>query len=377
MKTFNLEGPTWAFFTPEQMFGEEAKLRAAHKHYINADLYMLTKMNKVFFDTKKTRVTRDGSLSMVLHVGNQEKKEFDKIKLKFPLIISTYTIPSVKETFSSMKECFATLLYRQYVPRSDRKKTVVKIAKGLHRRGILTDKALFKVLMLVYSTEIKFEHKTPYEVSVYDPIIECTTDNEKAKLARQKNPRRYELNDANWDLEKKKEVNFDELPGFNETYNATFMVDQVVNLLDVDVGGQEVIYIGKTEQDDFNRLSAHNKLNKLNALHLRDEYKSNVVHLLGFKHYETIGFSNRNSNIKNSDAISTAEACLINYFKPRDNTHYVDDSGADGWKHRKVLKKKKYTNIKVLLDIDGQYTKFYTKHLGHQGKNSHDFEFRI
>ncbi|MDO6575110.1 hypothetical protein, partial [Staphylococcus pasteuri_A] len=96
-----------------------------------------------------------------------------------------------------------------------------------------------------------------YEVSVYDPIIECTTDNEKAKLARQKNPRRYELNDANWDLEKKKEVNFDELPGFNETYNATFMVDQVVNLLDVDVGGQEVIYIGKTEQDDFNRLSAH------------------------------------------------------------------------------------------------------------------------
>ncbi|WP_261884492.1 hypothetical protein [Vibrio pomeroyi] len=377
MKVFQLDGPTWAFFTPEQMYGEQAKLRAANKNYINADLYMLTRMNKIYFNVKKTKVNYDGTISAQIFVGNSDLKQFERKAVKIPLIHFTYEIPSFKREFTTPNHCFFRLLYRQYEPKSQFKRKLVLIAKKLHAKGMLPNIALFYIMRAVFSTEVRVFHDSPYQINVYDPLIECTSNDEKAEVYRRKNPETYSLNNADWDLEKRSKVDFSNLPGFTEQYNSTYMVDQIANVFEVDVGGQEVLYIGKTEQEDFARLVSHDKLNKTNALHLRDEYKANVVHLLGFRYCDIFGSVACQSNIKKSDAITIAEATLINYFKPQDNTHYVDDSGANEWKHRKLLKRKHYQRVDLLLDIDGQYTKFYTTYLGHKGESSHSMGYKV
>ncbi|MGY5618845.1 hypothetical protein ACXHPE_17045 [Vibrio cincinnatiensis] len=377
MKVFQLDGPTWAFFTPEQMYGEQAKLRSANKNYINADLYMLTSMNKVLFNTKKTKVNYDGTISVEILVGNSSLKKFERKHLKIPLIHFTYEIPSVKKSFPTPEHCLAHLLYRQYQPKSKIKRKVISFAKKLHAKGLLSDIVLFVFSRAIFSSEVCVFHESQYEINVYDPLIESTTDDEKAKSYYQKNPEAFRINNAEWDIEKKKKVNFSMLPGFTDSYNSTYMVDQIVNSFEVDVGGQEVLYIGKTEQEDFERLVSHDKLNKTNALHLRDDYKANVVHLLGFRHYELIKAIPRASSIDKSDAITIAEATLINYFKPQYNTHYVNDDGAGNWQHRRLLKQKRYTYVNMLLDIDGQYTKFYTPDTVSSVKSSHSIEYSI
>ncbi|MCI4896597.1 hypothetical protein P3709_24080 [Vibrio parahaemolyticus] len=377
MKIFTLYDPKWAFFTPEQMFDEEAKLRSAHKHYLNADLYMLTKMNKVLFNPKKTKVTFGGDLSVEILVGNSEKKRFDKKRVRLPLIFTIYGFPSIKEKYKSIDLCFSMLLYERYKPSSEFKVKALSLAKIIHQHKLVSDRCLDRVIKFIYSTEVKVAHRNPYEINIFEPLLACMTDNDKAEQERKRNPKDYEMNNANWEQSKLKEVDFDKLPNFLEGYNSAYKIDQIVNYSELDVGGQEIVYIGKTEQEDFNRLSSHDKVNKINALHLRDEYKSNVIHLLGFKYCETIGSINRESNVKKSDAISTAEASLINYFKPHYNTHYVKNEGSRTWSHRVLLREKKFTHINLHFNVKGQYTKFFTKHLGHQGNNSYEIKFRI
>ncbi|WP_303288853.1 hypothetical protein [Marinobacter sp. SS8-8] len=70
MKNFHFDGPTWAFLTPEQMYDEEGKLRRAHKHYQNADIYFLSIMNKCLFEPRKTKVSSDGSIKCEVCVGD-------------------------------------------------------------------------------------------------------------------------------------------------------------------------------------------------------------------------------------------------------------------------------------------------------------------
>lgn len=377
MKTFHLHGPTWAFFTPEQMYGEEAKLRSTNLNYQNADLYILTKMRKVFFDESKTRVTSDGHVLVEIKVGNPKSKTYEIKKLSIPLVLFTYEIPSVKETFKSMEHCFFNILYNQYAPKSKLKLKTFELAKKLHSLGFLPLKLLFRYMKYIYSTEIRVSHENLYEINVYDPIIECTTNNAKAEEYQNKYPKKYALNNTGWDLTKRSTIAFDKLPGFTDSYNSTYKIDQIVNLFNIDVGGQEILYIGKTEQEDFNRLLPHDKLNMINARHLRNDFESNVIHLLGFQYFDSISTLQNKSIISKPDAITIAEASLINYFKPKENTHYVKNDGIQKWKHRKLLKTKKFTCIKLLLDIDGQYTKFYTKHLNHEGKNSHDLDIKL
>ena len=79
MKTLYFTGPTWMFMTPEQMYGEQAKVRSAHKHYQNADIYFLTKMRKVRFNPKKSFITSEGQIHIVLTLGDPTGELEEKV----------------------------------------------------------------------------------------------------------------------------------------------------------------------------------------------------------------------------------------------------------------------------------------------------------
>ncbi len=375
MKTFHFDGPTWAFLTPEQMYDEEGKLRRAHRHYQNADIYFLSIMNKCFFDPKKTRVTLDGSVRCVACVGDPDNKKFVRIKLLFPLAEILYAMPGIKDRFRNRDEFLFFILFKQYLPRKPFKNKIYLIARKLIARRILSPRLGFHILRAIYSSEIRVRHETRFEINIFDPIAYAITDNEKAEEARKANPRFYDLNEADWDSAKTQEVDYHKLPGAGSEENCRLTIDQVINHFGIEVGNQRIAYIGKTKQEPFDRLFPHKKLNELDAKLLKNEYETLIIHLFGFMNWdEPISTWPPQTSISEADAITIAEAELINYFKPSENEKYVKDEGKADWKHIKLLIRKKYRRVRGLLDVDGQYAKFYTPYVGVDKLNRHEID---
>lgn len=375
MKKFHFDGPTWAFLTPEQMYDEEGKLRRAHKHYQNADVYFLAIMNKCFFDPSKTKVTLDGGIRCEVYVGDPENKKFNRINLKFPLADILYAMPEIKARFRNRDDFLFFVLLNQYLPKSILKINIYRFVKKLVNNGTLSKLFGFKVLRLIYSSEIKVRHESRFEINVFDPVADAITDNGKAAKARKANPHNINLNEVDWDSNKTKEIDYDKLPGAGDKENCRLTIDQILNYFSIDIGNQKIAYIGKTEQEPFDRLFPHKKLNELDAKLLRNEYETLIIHLFGFSHWdEPVVSLTPYTSVAKSDAITIVEAELINYFKPSENDKFVNDEGKADWKHIKLLLGKKYRQIKGLLDIDGQYTKFYTTHVGNKKLNRHEID---
>ncbi|MFB2830927.1 hypothetical protein ACE1BS_15165 [Aeromonas jandaei] len=375
MKTFHFDGPTWAFLTPEQMYDEEGKLRRAHKHYQNADIYFLSIMNKCFFEPRKTTISSDGSIKCEVCVGNPSKKKFDRISISFPLSEIMYSMPGIKDRFKSRNEFLFFVLFNQYCPKSFFKIRLYEFSRHLLKRGIISTTLCFNVLRLIYSSEITVRHETRFEINIFDPLAHCITNNEKAEQERKANPRFYTLNEADWDTSKTKNVDYSKLPGAEKGENCRLTIDQIINYFDIEVGNQKVAYIGKTEQEPFDRLFPHKKLNELDAKLLKNEYETLIIHLFGFMNWdEPILSSLPITSISKADAISIAEAELINYFKPSENDKFVRDDGKANWKHIKLLIRNRYQQIRGLLDVDSQYAKFYTLHVGEKKLNRHEVD---
>jgi hypothetical protein len=375
MKNFHFEGPTWAFLTPDQMYDEEGNLRRSHKHYQNADIYFMTVMKKCLFNPLKTKVSLNGDINCELLIGDPESKTYQRISVSYPLSEIWYAMPSVKASFKTREEFLFTVLFNQHMPRSGFKRKIYKFIKRLIKRKIINTNLGSKILVAIYSSEIKVRHETRYEINVFDPLVESMTDSKKAEEARRANPELYALNDADWIIDKKEKIDFSKLPGADSVENCRLKIDQVINHYNIDVGGQRIVYIGKTEQEPFDRLFPHTKLNELNGKLSVNEFESLVVHLLGFLNFDTPVYSlPPKTSIPKSDATTIVEAELINYFKPQENEDYVKDKGKSQWKHIKLLSKKGYRKIRGLLDIDGPYAKFYTPHIGGNGKNRHEVD---
>lgn len=375
MKNFHFDGPTWAFLTPEQMYDEEGKLRRAHKHYQNADIYFLAIMNKCLFNPSKTKVALDGSVKCEICVGDPTKKKFERINIKFPLADILYAMPGVKDRFRNRDEFLFFVLIKQYLPNTIFKKKIYLLVKRFLKRGALSPRFGFKILRAIYSSEITVRHETRFEINIFDPAADAITDDEKAQKSRKANPRFYDLNEADWDSQKTEEVDYSKLPGAGEKENCRLTIDQVVNHFGIDVGNQNIAYIGKTEQEPLDRLFPHKKLNKLDAKLLKNEYETLTIHLFGFMNWDAPALSlPPNTSLAKADAITVAEAELINYFKPSENDKYVSDDGKADWKHIKLLLRKKYSKVRGLLDIDGQYAKFYTSHVGDSKLNRHEID---
>lgn len=378
MKKFHFDGPTWTFLTPEQMYDEEGKLREAHKYYQNADIYFLTIMRKCLFDPSKTRVSLNGNINCEILVGDPANKKFERVRVSYPLPEIWYAMPSVKARFKSRNEFFFTVLFNQYTPKSGIKRKCFLALRKLMKKGYISSNMGIKMLVAIYSTEISVRHENRYEINIFDPLVKSMTDDDKAEQARKKDPKLYALDDLEWDIERKKGVDFTKLPGADSNENCRLKVDQIVNYFNVDIGGQRIAYIGKTEQEPFERLFPHTKLNELNGKLSINEFESLVLHLFGFMYWdEPTNPFNPSSSISKSDAITVAEAELINYFKPPKNDDYVKDKGKPKWKHIRDLKRRGYKKIVGLVDIEGQYAKFFTSHIEGKGSNRHEIEIDL
>jgi hypothetical protein len=378
MKNFHFDGPTWAFLTPEQMYDEEGKLRRTHKHYQNADIYFMAIMNKCFFSPHKTRVTLNGRIRCEVCIGNPAKKKFYRKKLTFPLAEILYAMPGIKDRFHSSDGFLFFVLLNQYTPTSALKKRIYLSIIKLFKAGALPPEFAFKTLRAIYSSEIIVRHETRFEINIFDPVADAITGNEKTEETRKANSRFHDLNGEDWDSKKTAEIDYSKLPGAGEKENCRLTIDQIINHFDIDVGNQKIAYIGKTEQEPFDRLFPHKKLNELNAKLLKNEYETLIIHLFGFMSWDEpiVSWPPRTS-ISKADATTIAEAELINYFKPIENEKYVNNGGKSDWKHIKLLLREKYSIIRGLLDVDGQYAKFYTSHVGDNKLNRHEIDVEL
>ncbi|MCS0031256.1 hypothetical protein NB539_03730, partial [Vibrio parahaemolyticus] len=261
MKTFHFDGPTWAFLTPEQMYDEEGKLRRAHRHYENADIYFLSIMNKCVFIPEKTKVSMSGDIRCEINFGNANEKKFERIKISYPLAEVIYSMPGIKDKFESRDDFLFHVLFYQYKPNGLLKGKILSITKKLLKNNLITNQVCFKILSAIYASEIQVRHETRFEINIFDPLTECMTDTKKAEEHKKRNPRFHALNSENWNKEKTKNIDYTKLPGAGDKENIRLTIEQIVNHFDIDVGYQRVAYIGKTEKEPFERLFPHKKLN--------------------------------------------------------------------------------------------------------------------
>lgn len=378
MKNFHFDGPTWAFLTPEQMYDEEGKLRRAHKHYQNADIYFLSIMNKCLFEPSKTKVLLDGRIKCQIRVGDPLKKKFNHVIKNFPLYKILHAAPGIKNQFKNEKEFLSFILFERYRPKGYFKKIIYEYSLKLLKAGFISQKLCLKILTAIYSSEIKVYHETRFEINIFDPLVQFTTNNKKAEQVQKDNPRLSALNEADWDTSKTKDIDYSKLPGAKNSEYFRLTIDQVINYFNIEVGNQKIAYIGKTKQMPFDRLFPHEKLNELDAKLLRNEYETLIIHLFKFANWDEPISSNRPTTfISKADAITITEAELINYFKPTENTTFVKNDGKANWKHIKLLKRNKYRKIRGLLDVDGQYAKFHTLHVGDKKLNKHEINIDL
>ncbi|WP_303288854.1 hypothetical protein [Marinobacter sp. SS8-8] len=287
-------------------------------------------------------------------------------------------MPGIKDRFDDRNEFLFFVLFNQYHPKGSFKKRVYELSRKLLKRGVISPTLCFKILRGIYSSEITVRHETRFEINIFDPLAHCMTNNEKAEQARKGNPRFYELNEADWDTSKTKDVDYSKLPSAEKAENCRLTVDQIINHFNIEVGNQKVAYIGKTEQEPFDRLFPHKKLNELDAKLLKNEYETLIIHLFGFMNWDEPVLSlPPTTSISKADAITIAEAELINYFKPSENDKFVKDDGKANWKHIKLLIRNRYKKIRGLLDVDGQYAKFYTLHVGDKNLNRHEVDIDL
>lgn len=375
MKTFHFDGPDWAFLTPEQMYDEEGKLRRAHKYYQNADIYFLTVMNKCLFNPKKTKVTADGNIQCEVWVGDPEKRTFRHLTVVFPLIDIVHALPGILNKFPDQNEFLTYALLNRYLPKNTLKRQLYHVVKRGLAKNILSTGFALKVLRAIYASEITIRHTTRFEINIFDPITDAITNEQKAAESKAHHPDFHALNNANWDTQQTAKIDYSKLPGANEKENCRLTIDQIVNRFDIEVGNQKIAYIGKTEQQPFDRLFPHVKLNELNSKLAKNEYETLVIHLFGFKMFDMPLTSwPATTLLSKSDAVTITEAELINYFKPSANEDYVKNDGKPNWKHIRLLLKNKYESIRGLLDIDGRYAKFYTSQVGELKLNRHEID---
>jgi hypothetical protein len=362
LKILYFGGPTWIFLTPEQMYGEEARLREANKNYQNADIYFLTKMRKVRFDVSKTKVTASGKVQVSITVGDPSG-EHETRKLEFSPVELLYSLKFVSQQYASSEHLFVKALFLLYEP----KRVLARLAHFLGKKIIRPggrQKLGISLMKWAYARDLRVKHDSPFELSLIDPLAVKMIDDGKVEEMKLSNPVAYERMraslDEEWDASRLKEIDYDALPGAPGTLRLT--LDQLVNYFGVDVGPQEILYIGKTKRSPFARLLPHKALQEMQAKFLRNEGEAIVAHLFGFKSFDVNNGETRSSIMAKALATTCVEAELINYFKPVMNTHYVEDVKRPTWKHiRTLTARKAYSQIAVELSLDGQYTKFQTK----------------
>jgi len=374
-KVIGYSGPLYMFITPEEMYGELGKLKSSHINYKEADIYFLTKMKKVKFDKSYSDVTSDASIKIkVLLFDKNGKREIKNGKVQ--IIDFFYSLPHIRKSFKSSNEFIFYVLYNLYAPKKSFWRKSLNILKKLFINNLISENFLFTLMKFIYSKEVKIEFLSDYTIGIDEPIATILTDEKSLKLQKELFPEKHEeiikLNEKPFDKDALKNVDHSRLGKLNSK-SLVLSIDQVVNILDIDVGEQEILYIGQTKREPFERLLPHEKLQELTSTFLRNDSEAIVVHLFGFQIISNLMSYNK---LTSDDKLTTLEAELIHYFKPEMNDKFKNGN-RNTWKHIKNIKKCGLQEIFIELDIDGQYCKFLTEAIKKDNPNQHIIRIKL
>lgn len=375
MNIIGYSGPKYLFLIPEEMYGEVGKLKSSHFNTKNADIYFLSKMKKVKFDKLFYKVTKDALIEIKVLVANKDKA-YEEKKVKIEIIDYFYLLPHIINEFENKDTFFFYILYNLFRPKNYFSNIILEISKKFYRKKLILKETVFNIMKYIYSSEVKVTFDSDYTILIDEPILKILTDEENIKLLEEIYPEEYEriinLNEEPFDKESLKKVDHSKLGKYNSN-SIVLSIDQVVNLLNIDVGEQEILYIGQTKREPFERLLTHKKLQELTSSFLRNDNEAIVVHLLSFQTYSNL---NIYSKLTKKDILTALEAELISYFKPEMNDIFKDGNRQE-WTHIKNIKKLGIEHIFIELDIDGQYCKFITNHIRNDNPNKHIIEVQL
>lgn len=377
-KLIGYSGPSYLFLTPNEMYGEIGKLKSCHKKYKQADLYFLTKMKHTKFNENYNEI-KNAKVQIKVLVGEKE------INVSINPISYFYQMEHFKNLFKSEDELLLNILHNSYIPNRKYHRIMFNTSRRLFLNNFLSSSLYIQILKYIYSKEIKVSFLSPYTISIDEPILKIITDEQKNKEFKNKFPEKYQAMQnsvsVEFDLECIKNIEHNKLPYYDiEAMN--YSIDQIINIENIDVGEQEILYIGQTEKEPFERLLPHEKLQELTSTFLRNDKEAIVIHLFGFQTILTANAKLKHTlvldknKLTNKEMLTTLEAELINYFKPEMNSDYKNGIRKN-WEHIKKLKSLNYSNIFIELDIDGQYCKFKTDTINIFNMNQHIIQISI
>ncbi len=357
------------FITPEEMYGELGKIKSCHLHHKEADIYFLTKMKKVKFDISSKKIRKNGTIEVSVLLGD-ENGNFKIKKGVIEIIDFFYSMPHIQQSFENKNQFFFYMLDNEFLPKKKLNRFFFKLSKLLHSKNIIPVTSYFSILSYFYSDEVNIDYLSPYTLCINEPLAKLLTDEKRIAQQKVLYPDEHrtieELNMKPYDDECLQDIDHSRLPNYYEK-SLILTIDQIINILDIDVGMQEVMYIGQTVREPFERLLPHEKLQELTSRFLRNDGEALVIHMFGFQTFSnTLQFSQLSFN----DKITTIEAELIKYFKPEMNDKYKNGN-RERWKHIKALKKLGMEEIFLELDLDGQYCKFTSKAVQKTNPNQH------
>lgn len=352
--------PTYMFIQPDEMYDEIGKLYESHNYYKNGEIYFITKMKKAYFE-QKYKVKNNSLIELNFFAnGKKYKTNIDVIKIM-------YEAEYCKNKFINQNDFFINFMHYIYKPSSFILNVMLVNLKKLYLNKLIDNKKYIKYLKYIFSKEIKVKYLSGFRISIFNPISKFITDEKLLKEFELNSPLEFEKMkkslDHIFDKKRVEKIDFSKITSSSEI-TLEISIDQIINYNNIDVGNQEILYIGQTKKEPFDRLHEHKILQEYLAKFQRNDKEQILLHIFNFKIWDinkttkTI-LKELNKKINLEDKITIIEAELINYFCPEKNIHYTKDNRKE-WEHIKKLKKLNYSEVAFELNMDKEYCRFCT-----------------